>query len=516
MTGRVYLVGAGPGDPELFTLKGVRCLRTAEVVVYDRLASDELLRYAPPDAELIFVGKQPAAHAMPQDKINALLVEHARRGRTVVRLKGGDPFLFGRGGEEALALTQAGVPFEIVPGITSALAAPAYAGIPVTHRGVASSLLIVTGHETADKAEPAVDFGALASADTLVILMGRRNLDRIVRDLLRAGRPPTTPVALVQWGTTPTQATISGPLNDILSLADQQGLTAPAAIVVGDVVPLREDIKWFELLPLFGARIGVTRPRDRADELCDLLRARGALPVRIPTIKTLPAEDLNPLREAIARLSEYDWLLFTSVTGVSAFFDVLHESGGDARRLSGLRLAAIGPATTEALAHQGLHPDLEPAEFTTPGLLKAFAREVVRHRSILFPRAALAPPTLPRGLRDLGAAVHVVPAYRTVADESAAPLLRSLWDAGELDILTFTSGSTVEHFRQLLGPERLANRPAHLAVAALGPLCADAARAAGLRPDLVGTPPIINFVADLEQLWADRRLAGPADASLAP
>ncbi len=370
--GTVYLVGAGPGDPELITVAGLAALRRADVVVYDRLAPPALLREAKPEALLIDAGKAAGAHTLSQEAINTLLIEHARAGRTVVRLKGGDPFLFGRGGEEALALRRAGIPFRVVPGVTSAIAAPACAGIPVTHRGVAGSVLIATGHEAADGPGASYDWAALArAADTLVFLMGVERLPTIVERLLAAGRPAEQPAALIRWGSTPEQEVVTATLGTIAARARERGIRPPAALVVGEVVRLREELAWLEELPLFGARVLVTRAREQASGLAARLRALGAVPLEFPAIACAPLEDPAPLDAALATLPEQDWVVFTSQNGVTAAWERLTALGRDARAFGAAKVCAIGPATAAALAARGIRADLVPETFTTAGVLAA-------------------------------------------------------------------------------------------------------------------------------------------------
>ena len=362
--GKVYLVGAGPGDPGLITVKGMECLNQADVVIYDHLASAKLLKYAREDAETICAGKQHGSHTLPQDEMNKLMIEKARQGHTVVRLKGGHPFIFGRGGEEAEALAAERIPFEVVPGITSAIAAPAYAGIPLTHRKYTASVGIVTGHEDSTKPDSTVDWSKLATGvGTLVILMGVKNLAKIVEKLISAGRDPKTPVALVRWGTTPQQTTLVGTLETIVAQAETAKLKPPVAIVVGEVVKLREKLNWFEKRPLFGKTVVVTRTREQASELVARLSAAGADCLECPTIRVVPPQDWHPLDEAINALDSYDWLVFTSVNGVCFFFDRLYEKGKDVRALKDVRTATIGPVTAKRLRDFGLKSDIMPQTY---------------------------------------------------------------------------------------------------------------------------------------------------------
>lgn len=479
--GRVLLVGAGPGDPGLITVRGAEALQRAEVVVYDHLASPELLRYAPSAAERICVGKRAGEHTLSQGEINTLLVRLAQAGRQVVRLKGGDPFVFGRGGEEAEALAAAEIPFEVVPGVTSAVAVPAYAGIPVTHRGLASSFAVVTGHEDAAKPESALDWGALAGVDTLVFLMGVGNLPRIVAGLAGHGRAADTPVALIQWGTRGTQLTVAGTLADIVDRVREAGLHSPSVTVVGQVVALRERLRWFDRLPLKGLRVLVTRTREQAGQLASALRALGAEPVECPLIEIVPPLDWAPLDAAIAQLGAYHWIVFTSANGVEAFFGRLSVAGGDARSLGGTRLAAIGPATAAALASHGLRADLLPAEYVAEAVAVGMGH--VKGLRVLLPRAGIARPALGQELRAAGARVEEVVAYRTIAPEGLSGRLQNVL-AG-CDVVTFTSSSTVRHFAEVLGREAGAAALERVVVACIGPVTTQTALELGLRPAVV-------------------------------
>jgi uroporphyrinogen III methyltransferase/synthase len=476
----VYLVGAGPGDPGLITVKGRECIAAADVIIYDYLAAPSLLKHASGNAELIYVGKKGGDHTLPQDEINALIVAKARENKIITRLKGGDPFVFGRGGEEAEVLVEAGIPFEIVPGVTSAVAAPAYAGIPLSHRKLTSTIAFVTGHEDPSKEASGIDWAALARGiGTLVFFMGVKNLPRIAAELTRHGRPPETPVALVRWGTTPQQVTVSGTLADIVVRVKQAGLRAPAIIVVGEVVGLRERLKWFETRPLLGKRIVVTRSRDQASDLVKALSDRGAECLECPTIQVVAPDDVGPLDRAIAELPAFDWIVFTSVNGVSWFFKRLFASGKDVRAVGRLRTAAIGPATAERLKGFGLSSDLVPETFRAEAIVAAFRGEPIRGKAILLPRAQEARQVLPEELSAMGATVREVAAYKT---EPASADIRGLVERLEertVDLITFTSSSTVKNFRALLPADRLADLTAGVPAACIGPITADTARELG-------------------------------------
>ena len=464
----VYLVGAGPGDPGLLTVRGAEALGLADVVVHDRLVHPSLLDLAPPGAERIYVGKAPGRAEIEQAGINALLVEHGRAGRAVVRLKGGDPFVFGRGGEEAEALAAAGVPFEVVPGITSAIGAPAYAGIPVTHRGVSTHFTVVTGHEDPAKESSDVDWEALAKAGgTLVILMGAGRVGDIAARLVAGGRSPETPVAAVRNGTRADQETVRA----TLATVGDADVRAPAAIVVGQVAGL--DLAWFETRPLFGRSVVVTRAREQASELRRRLEGLGAEVIELPAIA------IEPLAFDVPDLSTYRWLVFTSANGVVAFFDrALAPAGLDARAVAGLRLAAIGPGTAAALAERGLNTDLLPERFVAESLLEAFPAAGGGER-VLLARAEHARDVLPAGLSERGYAVDVLAVYRTVTATPDADALDRV-RRGEVDALTFTSSSTVTNLCDLLGdvpsPQPL--------VASIGPVTSKTAMERGLRVDV--------------------------------
>ncbi|MHB9053989.1 MAG: uroporphyrinogen-III C-methyltransferase [Thermoleophilia bacterium] len=505
-TGKVFLVGAGPGDPGLFTLKGVECMRRAGVIVYDYLAGKPLLGFAAPGAELIYVGKKGGDHTMKQPDINQLLVDKALAGNVVTRLKGGDSFIFGRGGEEALALREAGVPFEVVPGISSAYAVPAYAGIPVTHRGVTTDVAFITGHEDPAKEESSIKWDKLATGvGTLVFLMGVNNLPYIVENLVASGRAPETPVALIRWGTTPRQETLTGTLSNIVQSVKERGFKAPAITIVGEVVALREKLHWFEDRPLFGKRVAVTRSRSQASGLVAALAAAGAVPVEFPTIKvTAPEDDYEALDAAIAAMRgggraveeasaaaaggnggpAYDWIVFTSVNGVEQFFGRL-DLDGDVRDLKGIKLGAIGPATAAALARRGLRIDFVPAEYRAEAMLEGLLKQGAAGARVLIPRAREAREVLPEKLAEAGARVEVVNAYETVLDDAGSQEMREMLSSGEIDIITFTSSSTVKNFVKLLEGFDFQALPGSVTIACIGPVTAETARDLGLRVDLV-------------------------------
>ena len=480
MKAKVYLVGAGPGDPGLITVKGKECIQTADVIIYDYLASPALLKYARKSAELIYVGKKGGDHTLSQDQINDLIVAKAKTGAIVTRLKGGDPFIFGRGGEEAEVLFQAGLSFEIVPGVTSAIAAPAYAGIPLTHRKLTSTVAFVTGHEDPKKEETRINWAALATGiGTLVFFMGVKNLPEITRQLMEHGKSPHTPAALVRWGTTPGQVTVSGTLDTIVTKVRAAGLKAPALIVVGDVVNLRPTLKWFEKRPLLGRRIVVTRARQQASDLVKLLSDLGAECLEFPTIEIMPPKDPERLHQAVENLNAYDWIVFTSVNGVIYFFEQLFAAGKDVRALSHMQTAAIGPATAEQLLAFGLTSDIVPETYRAESVVAAFKELNLKAKKILLPRAREARPILPVELTKMGAQVDEIPAYETLTvTENAGDLVQALEDQG-VDLITFTSSSTVKNFKALLPSANFQKLMQGVLIASIGPITTDTAKNLG-------------------------------------
>jgi uroporphyrinogen III methyltransferase/synthase len=484
--GVVYLVGAGPGDAKLITVKGLECIQKSDTIIYDRLVNIRLLAFAPANAEIIYVGKSPERHTLGQSEINQLLVDKAIRGKTVTRLKGGDPFVFGRGGEEAEVLLEAGIAFEIVPGVTSAIAAAAYAGIPVTHRDFTSTLAIITGNEDPLKEDSSIDWAKISTgAGTLVFLMGMANLPHITKQLMDNGRSPETPAALVRWGTRPQQRTLVGTLADISRKAASEGFTNPAIIIVGEVVTLREKLNWFEKKPLFGKRILVTRSREQASVLSEALEALGAEPLEFPTIRVAEPEDYQPLDLAIKDLAQYKWIIFTSVNGVEHFFRRLHDKHRDIRDLYGAKLCAIGPKTREALEKYGLLVDYVPNEFRAEEIVKELQGKVAAGDKILLPRADIARKMLPEALTGLGALVDEVTVYRTLPGTGQAGLILEMLKTGEINAITFTSSSTVRNFVHMLGAANINDLLAGVTVACIGPVTADTAREFGIRVDLV-------------------------------
>lgn len=497
-SGKVYLVGAGPGDPGLLTVKGKECLERADVVMYDYLANPILLQYAPKTAKLVYVGRRGRGQYQDQSDINRLLIEQARAGHVVVRLKGGDPFVFGRGGEEAEAIAAAGIEFEIVPGVTAAVAAPAYAGIPVTHRTMASTVTFVTGHEDPTKQTPFVDWPKLAgTSGTLVFMMGMKNLPAIVDRLLAEGRASKTPVAVIRWGTKADQRTVIGTLETIVDKADAAHLEPPTVIVVGDVVGLREQLNWFETKPLFGKRVVMTRAQEQAQEFAQLLAAYGAEPVEVPTIQIVPPTSWQAADEAIANLHSYQWIIFTSVNGVTPFMERLRAAGRDTRALGALQVCAIGPRTAQEVERYGIRPDVVPAEYQAEGVTAALAQRNMRGSRVLIPRAEVARELLPVQLREFGARVDVVTVYRTVVPTTDITSLVQQLREGRIAVVTFASSSTVRHFVELLGG-REAVQPimAQTVIACIGPITARTAGECGLTVGILPPENTIPALAD--------------------
>ncbi len=480
--GTIYLVGAGPGDPELITVRGRRLIERADVIVYDRLVPTRLLDAAGKDAELIYVGKSPERHTLSQAEINELLVSRASEGAKVVRLKGGDPFIFGRGGEEALAAAEANVPFEVVPGVTAAVAAAACAGIPVTHRKIASEITFVTGHEDPEKGFSQLDFASLASRrGTLAFYMGVGNLESICRSLIENGMAVDTPAAAIQQGATPWQRTITGTLETLAGQVRDEKLHPPAIVIIGRVVSLRDRLRWFEDRPLFARYVLVTRARSQSASLVERLERLGARVVQMPAIRIEPPDDPEPLTQAAIRAGRYDWIVFTSVNGVNAFFGTLGRTGADARSLGNARVCAIGPATAERLERSGIRPDAQPARALTAEIAAALeAAGMTSGDSVLCPRADIAPPDLPDALKAKGAVVEEVIAYRTVPDGSGAAEVQRRIEAGEIDWITFTSASTVRNFFSFVDPAVVSR--ALVKPASIGPVTSAALGEFGLSP----------------------------------
>ncbi len=499
-TGKVALVGAGPGDEGLLTLRGKEWLERADVVIYDHLANKRLLRFAPPGTEFIYAGKKEGRVTLSQDQINVLLIEKARLGKIVVRLKGGDPFIFGRGGEETQALTQAGIPFVVVPGVTSPIGVAAYAGIPLTHRDFSSTLSIITGSNEKGKEDAHIDWEKIASrSGTLIFLMGARKLKRITENLMKFGKDPDTPIAVIQWGTTYRQKTWTGTLNTIVEIASKENIKPPALTIVGEVVNLKPHTDWYETLPLFGKTVVITRPEEQSEAFMQGLLERGAEPFMFPVIETVPPEDWKPLDQAIQKLDSYDGLIFTSVNGVKFFMRRLKEKEKDVRELKGLRLYAIGPKTERAVNALGIKVDVVPEDYVAESLIKSLGKENIKGKKFLLPRAAVARETLPDQLRAQGAVIDVAPAYRTVRPQTDTDELIRRLKEGSIHAVTFTSSSTVTHFMDLIGG-KLKPQLAKIAVACIGPVTAKTAENAGLKVDIMAEEYTVDgLIAELEK-----------------
>lgn len=494
--GKVYLIGAGPGDPGLLTLKGRKCLATADVIIGDYLADRRLLRLARKDAEYIYVGKKAGHHTMSQPEISRLLVEEAEKGQIVARLKGGDPFVFGRGGEEIELLSSHGIPFEVIPGITSAIAAPAYAGIPVTHRKVAASFAVITGHEDPTKPESSIHWDKLATAvDTLVFLMGVGHAEKICRELMKYGRDPETPAAFIRWGTRPYQQTWVTTVFRAAEDIKKYGIEPPCVFIVGNVVKLRDTMRWFDNKPLFGQRVVITRSRTQASHMTEILEDLGAECIEIPAIRIdSPSDGYHGLDEAIRHLSRYQWIVFTSENGVRFFFERLSEKGLDSRALGSLKIACIGPSTAKALGPHGLKADCVPPKYKAEDLVESMKPLVQKGDQILIPRAKAAREILPDGLRSLGCHVDVAEAYRTVPDEENRDQLKNLLLHHEVDWMTFTSSSTVRNTISLLGGDISLLK--EVKIACIGPITAKACEEAHLKPAVVSQVYTIEALAD--------------------
>ncbi|MEN8189401.1 MAG: uroporphyrinogen-III C-methyltransferase [Thermodesulfobacteriota bacterium] len=487
--GKVYLVGAGPGDPGLITMRGKYLLEKAEVVVYDYLANPKLLKHVPQEATFIYAGKKGGVqHTHTQEEINQMLVDWAQAGKTVVRLKGGDPFIFGRGGEEIEKLAGEGVDFEVVPGVTSATAAATYAGIPITHRSYTASVAFITGHEDPTKADSNIDWSKLATgAGTIVVYMGIKNLPTIVDNLIANGRDPKTPVAVVRWASTPEQRSVVGTLETITDVVKKAGIKPPALIIVGEVVKLKDTIDWYEKRSLFGKRIVVTRTREQASELVAALEESGANCLEYSTIQLDPVENYEVLDEELDRIGEYHWILFTSLNAVNYFFKRLYERGMDSRNLKGPDIAAVGKATADLLLEYGISADLIPSTFTGEGLAESLLDLGVEGRNILIPRAVKAREILPETLRGAGAQVTVAPIYQNRPPEGRKESLRKELENKQVDMVTFTSSSTVRNFLSMLDvtdKDELALLLDGVKIAAIGPITAKTVTDNGLKVDV--------------------------------
>lgn len=479
MSKKVYLVGAGPGDYRLITLKGLEAIKKADVILYDRLANPRLLDYAREGAELIYVGKAPNRHSMKQEEISQLILNKALEGNVVTRLKGGDPYVFGRGGEEAILLREHDVEFEVVPGITSAISVPSYAGIPVTHRGVSASFHVITGHEDPTKKESMLDYSVLAKlSGTLIFLMGISNLNKICSSLIKYGQSEDRPVAVIRKGTRPEQRAVVGTLGTIVEIVEREGITNPAIILVGDVVNLREDLNWFEELPMHGKNILVTRARAQNSRLCDRLESLGSNAIEFPTIQVRDYEDSSKA-QTLKNIRDYGWIIFTSVNGVEYFFKSLRENRMDARALYNAKIVAIGPATAKAVENRGIMVDYIPQSYVAESVIEAIKNEIKAGDKVLLPRALEARSLIIDELTEMGLKVDNLPIYETVIPEADSERLNGLIKENNIDVITVTSSSTAKNLVKLVSDE---NRKAlnSIPVVSIGPITTDTAMELGL------------------------------------
>lgn len=499
--GKVFLIGAGPGDPGLLTIKARDCIASADVVIYDYLANEKVLAHARPDAELIYVGKKGGAHTCPQIDINLLLIEKGEAGKIVARLKGGDPYIFGRGGEEAEDLVKAGIPFEVVPGVTSAVAAAAYAGIPLTHRSHTSTLVFITGHEDPSKDDSSIAWEHIApGTGTMVFYMGMGNLPKITSKLIQHGRSADTPIALISWGTYPHQKTLTGTLGNIIERAKEARFKPPVIIVVGEVVGLRKQLNWFEERPLFGRKVIVTRAREQMSGFADLISNAGADVIEFPTIQINPPGEFSALDSSIKNLNTYDWLVFTSVNGVKFFKERLEFNGLDARALAGLKICCIGPATADKIRQMGIIPDLLPSEYRAEGVIEKMEQlgeGALKDKKFLIPRAKVAREILPNRLKELGAHVDIVCAYETVRPDSKTEEVEAMLKNGEIWAITFTSSSTVHNFCEMFAGDDWREMLGKTRIACIGPITAKTAREKGLEVDIMPAEYTIPALVDV-------------------
>ncbi len=482
---KVYLIGAGPGDPGLLTIKAREVLSCCDVLIYDYLANAEFLSYAKPEAEIIYVGKKGGDHTLPQDKINELIIAKAREGKSIARLKGGDPYVFGRGGEEAEELVEVGIEFEVIPGVTAGVAAPAYAGIPVTHREHTTSVCFITGHEDPTKEQSGHDWAVYASSSsTLVFYMGIKNLPMISRNLIENGRDPQTPVALIRWGTRAEQQSFVSTLEKVAEEAKTRGFKAPSIIVVGGVCSLHDKLAWFEKRALLGKGVVVTRAREQSSGLVNTLGELGAKVYEFPTIAIQPLADYTPVQKEIQNLAAWDCCVFTSVNGVKKFFEQIDYLKLDARIFAGLYIAAIGPATALALQEKGIKPDFVPEKYVAEHVLKGMLEHGVAGKKILIPRAQKAREVLPEKLQEAGAEVLVLPVYKTSLSQEDPTEISTALEQNKIQYITFTSSSTVDNFFTLLKPELLQQYRDKIQLACIGPITAETLASYGFTPDI--------------------------------
>ena len=495
--GKVVLVGAGPGDVGLLTLSGKQWLQKANVILYDHLVNPDMVRFTQKSAQMIYVGKKEGVASMEQEQINHLLISKAHEGKIVVRLKGGDPFLFGRGGEEIQAVQKAGIPFIIVPGVSSVMGVAAYAGIPLTHRHLSSTLSIITGSNEKKQGDIHIDWEKIAArSGTLVFLMGARKLPLIVEKLMKFGKNPDTAIAVIQWGTTARQKTWTGTLATIVEISAKDKILPPALTIIGEVVNLKSVIEWYEHLPLFGKTVVVTRKGDQAESMMDRLQELGAEPFFFPVIETIAPDDWSPLDDALNNLSQYDGLIFTSVNGVRFFADRLKAIEQDIRELKGIRIFTIGPKTAEAVRDLGIRVDVVPENFVAESLIESI--ENIKGQRFLLPRAKVAREILPEQLRKMGAVVDVVPAYQTILPSPSTSALEKRLKEGSIDVITFTSSSTVKNFLTLMGDKSEIKKAK---IACIGPITAKTAQDAGLNVDIMPEQYTVSSLLDAIEIF---------------
>ncbi|MDR2826010.1 MAG: uroporphyrinogen-III C-methyltransferase [Deltaproteobacteria bacterium] len=498
---KVYLIGAGPGDPGLLTLKGKEILTKVDVVIYDYLANSSFLDYAKAGAELIYAGKRGGQHALPQKEINQLVIDKFREGKSVARLKGGDPYIFGRGGEEAVELAAQDIPFEVVPGVTSAIASAAYAGIPVTHRGYASSLIIATGHEDPLKQHSTMEWASMVkSGATLIFLMGMHNLEGIVDNLLQAGMPPKMLAAVIHHGTTPSHRSLVSTVKNLPADVKKRGFTAPALIIIGKVVKFRDQLNWFEKKPLFAKGIVVTRARDQFSDIAALLSEQGANVIQFPTIEIKALPDYSEVRKAIAHIGSYDWVAFTSVNGVKFFWEQLYALGLDTRVLAPCRIAAIGPATAQALKNMGVVANFIPERFVSESVVQGLTTLGIKDKRILIPRAVTTRDVLQKQLKAAGATVDVLHLYETMPSDANREELLELLEKGAIQCITFASSSTVDNFMKLLSAKELKQFP-DVRYACIGPITAQTLQKYGITCDF---QPVHFTIQDLVKILVEK------------
>ncbi len=482
---KVYLIGAGPGDPGLLTVKAKEIMETCDVFIYDYLANAEFLKYARDGAEIIYVGKKGGDHTLPQEKINELIIGKARENKMIARLKGGDPYVFGRGGEEAEELVEAGIEFEVVPGITAGVAAPAYAGIPVTHRDHTTSVCFITGHEDPTKEKSGHNWEVYAKSNsTLVFYMGVKNLPMISERLIKNGRDPQTPCALVRWGTRSEQQSFVSTLENVAAEAKQRGFKAPSIIVVGGVCSLHDKLSWFEKRPLLGKGVVVTRAREQASGLVRTLGDLGAKVYEFPTITVQPLADYNEVDEQVKALAQWDWCVFTSVNGVKKFWERMDKLGFDARIFASVEVAAIGPATADALRDRGINPDFVPEKYVAEHVVAGLLERGVKGKKVLIPRAKVAREVLPQELEKAGAEVKILPVYETKLTQESSTEIVEAMEKGKLDYVTFTSSSTVDNFFDLVKPDVFKQYANKVKMACIGPITAKTLAGYGFEPDV--------------------------------